>query len=109
MPRHHNHGSPRRVAVLGLYEHAEHGALVSASQPGLLTLPPTRAEVPGVDFPFGSPLSDGFPLSGLLQLAATGDLLADDPAAHDGSDPGQPGALHPGPLRILWLLPMSVP
>lgn len=72
-------------------------------------MPPTRAEMSGVDVPFGSPLSDGFPLPGVLQLAATGDLFADDPAARDGSDPGQPGALHLGPLRILRLLPMFVP
>lgn len=72
-------------------------------------MPPARAEVPGVDVPLDSALLDGRPVFGVLQLAAAGDLLTDDPAAHDGSDSGQPGALDTGPLRILRLLPMSVP
>ncbi|KAK6471690.1 E3 ubiquitin-protein ligase RNF182-like, partial [Huso huso] len=93
----------------GDHEHAEHGAALPAAQPGLAALPPARAQVPLLDLQDVPALHHRLPVPRLLQLPAPGHLPAHDPAPHPGGHPGQPGALHPGPLCLLWVLPVAVP
>lgn len=47
--------------------------------------------------------------TGVLQLAASGDLPADDRPAVAGGGPGQPGPVHTAGARSLRLLSVSVP
>lgn len=64
LPGHHHHGAARRVSVLGLTEHAQHGGRVPPPQPGLTALQPAQSEVPRLDQPQFPPLPAGGALPG---------------------------------------------
>lgn len=50
-----------------------------------------------------------FSLSGVLQLAASGDIPTDDWPAVAGRGPGQSGSVHTVVARPLRFLPVSLP
>lgn len=123
---HHHHGAYRRFSILGLTEHTQRAVPPAEPRPRLAALWPPNAQVSQLDITQLSTLPAGCPVSGqclcvitcmlctgnmtmcislgVLQLFASGDLLAHDWSAVDGRGPGQSGPMHAVaacPLRFL--------